>query len=266
MFEKTTGIWLSGGWVMIPLALLAVLIHSSGIQLLLFLRKGNIQLGHESEWMSWIYDPSKAQGRAGEIIRYTQENISESKHARNRFEEVRQSMLHNIEQRMIFLNTLVAAAPLMGLLGTVIGMLGTVAAISSGGGAETAAMVAAGISEALITTQTGRFIALPGIFLVLIIRRRKHAIEAALARIEALSLTVSFSTLNAQSDPTKNMWNDPATRTADQGQDQRRTQTRRQQRYPLTHSRRQDPHPQRQLRRRQSHDRTDPSATRHTDQ
>jgi len=50
-------------------------------------------------------------------------------------------------------------------------------------------MVAAGISEALITTQTGLFVALPGIFLVLVIRRRKHAVEAALARIESLSLT-----------------------------------------------------------------------------
>jgi biopolymer transport protein ExbB len=57
------------------------------------------------------------------------------------------------------------------------------------GGSETAAKVAEGISEALITTQTGLFIALPGIFLVLLIRRRKHAIEAALARMEAMSLT-----------------------------------------------------------------------------
>ena len=142
---------------MIPLALLAVLIYSTAIQLLLFLRKGNIQLGHESEWTSWIYNPSQAQGRAGEIIRYTQENISESKHVRSRFEEVRQCMLHTIERRMKFLNTLVAAAPLMGLLGTVIGMLGTFAAISSGGGSETANMVAAGISKALITTPNRSF-------------------------------------------------------------------------------------------------------------
>jgi biopolymer transport protein ExbB len=189
MVDKITGIWLSGGWVMLPLALLAVLIYTNGIQLLLFLRKGNIQLGHESEWMRWIYDPAQAKGRAGEIIRYTQENVSESKHVRNRFKEVRQSMLHTIERRMIFLNTLVATAPLMGLLGTVIGMLGTFTALSNSGGAETTAMVSAGISEALITTQTGLFIALPGIFLILVIRRRKHAVEAALARIEALSLT-----------------------------------------------------------------------------
>jgi biopolymer transport protein ExbB len=189
MLAKIIDIWISGGWVMIPLALLAVLIYSNGIQLLLFLRKGNIQLGNDSQWLAWIYNPAQAEGRAGEIIRYTQDNVTSAKHVRNRFEEVRASMLHSIEQRLIFLSTLVAAAPLLGLLGTVIGMLGTFAAISRGGGAETAAMVADGISEALITTQTGLFIALPGIFLALIIRRRKHAVEAALARIESLSLT-----------------------------------------------------------------------------
>lgn len=189
MAQQILHIWLSGGWVMIPLAGLAVLIYSTGFHLLLFLRKGNIQLGHEREWAEWIEQPERATGRVGEIIRYTQDNVTLSKHVRSRFEEIRQSLLHTIDRRLIFLNTLVAAAPLMGLLGTVIGMLGTFAAISSGGGAETAAMVAAGISEALITTQTGLFIALPGIFLILIIRRRKHAVEAALARIEALSLT-----------------------------------------------------------------------------
>lgn len=189
MWEKIVGIWLSGGWVMIPLAFLAVLIYSNGIQLLLFLRRGNVQLGKESQWLQWVYNPEQAEGRVGEIIRYAEQNVTTSKQVRNRFEEVRQTILHDVERRAIFLNTLVAAAPLMGLLGTVIGMLGTFAAISAGGGAETAAMVAAGISEALITTQTGLFVALPGIFLVLIIRRRKHAVEAALARIESLMLT-----------------------------------------------------------------------------
>jgi len=187
--HKIVEIWVSGGWVMVPLAILALLIYATGIQLLLYLRKGNIQMGHESEWLEWIDKPAQAKGRVGEIIRYTKENVSAAKHVRNRFEEVRQAMLHNIDRRLVFLNTLVAAAPLMGLLGTVIGMLGTFAAISNGGGAETASMVAAGISEALITTQTGLFIALPGIFLALVIRRRKHAVEAALARIESLSLT-----------------------------------------------------------------------------
>lgn len=174
---------------MYPLAVLAILIYMNGFELMLFLSKGNIQLGRDSEWLTWVYNPSEAKGRAGEIIRYTQENVTSAKHVRNRFDEVRQSILHNVERRLIFLNTLVAAAPLMGLLGTVIGMLATFSGIAQKGGGDTVDVVASGISEALITTQTGLVIALPGIFLVLIIRNRKHAIEAALARIESLSLT-----------------------------------------------------------------------------
>ena len=115
---------------MYPLALLALLIYTNGIELVIFLSKGNIQLGRDTEWLQWVYSPESAKGRAGEIIRYTQENVSASKHVRNRFEEVRQSILHNVERRVIFLNTLVAAAPLMGLLGTVIGMLATFSGIA----------------------------------------------------------------------------------------------------------------------------------------
>lgn len=189
MLQKILDVWLSGGWVMVPLALLALFIYSTALQLLLFLRKGNIQIGREDEWKEWVEAPEKGEGRIGEIIRYTQGSATSAKNIRNRFEEIRQSLLHHIDRRVAFLNTLVTAAPLLGLLGTVIGMLGTFQGIARGGGSETAGMVADGISEALITTQTGLFIALPGIFLVLVIRRRKHAIEAALARIEALSLT-----------------------------------------------------------------------------
>lgn len=189
MLNQIIDIWISGGWVMIPLALLAMLIYTTGLELLFYLRKGTVQLGRENEWLVWIQDPSKAVGRFGEIIRYTQNEVTTSRDVRNRFEEVRLYMFTGLNHRLIFLTTLVAAAPLMGLLGTVIGMFGTFDAISMGGGSETTSMVAAGISEALITTQTGLFIALPGIFMILVLRRRKHALEAALQRIESLSLT-----------------------------------------------------------------------------
>jgi biopolymer transport protein ExbB len=189
MFDKILGIWLSGGWVMVPLALHAVTLYSTGIHMLLYLRSGNFRFGDESDWLNYIKDPSIASGHIGEIIHYTQDNVHTKKQVQNRFEEVRQSILRIIERRLLFLNTLIGAAPLLGLLGTVIGMIVTFAAISSGAGNETAGMVAEGISEALITTQTGLFIALPGVFLSLIITNRKHMVEANLARIESLSLS-----------------------------------------------------------------------------
>ena len=174
---------------MIPLCLLAILIYTIGFEMFLFLRCFDLKINANQNLKTWILDPEQAPKQAKEIIRYTQENVSASKHLKNRFEEIKQNILLKIDRKLIFLNTLIASAPLLGLLGTVIGMLGTFSAISSGGGSETVDMVAAGISEALITTQTGLFIALPGIFLVLIIRRQKNAIASGILRLESQSLT-----------------------------------------------------------------------------
>ena len=189
IITKIFEIWGSGGWVMIPLCLLAILIYTTGFEMFLFLRSFNLKISANQNLKTWILDPDQAPKQAKEIIRYTQENVTAYKHLKNRFEEVEQNILHKIDRKLIFLNTLVASAPLMGLLGTVIGMLGTFSAISSGGGSETVDMVAAGISEALITTQTGLFIALPGIFLVLVIKRQKNAIASGILRLESQSLT-----------------------------------------------------------------------------
>jgi biopolymer transport protein ExbB len=189
MIQEIISIWNSGGWVMVPLCLLAVLIYTTGFDLILYLNQNKIDLGKNDQWKDWIHNPNLAPKQTKEVIRYSQENISSSKHLRNRFEEIHQNLIQDVDRKLIFLNTLVASAPLMGLLGTVIGMLGTFSAISAGGGSETVDMVAAGISEALITTQTGLFIALPGIFLILIVRRQKSAIESSIMRLESKSLT-----------------------------------------------------------------------------
>lgn len=189
MIQEIISIWNSGGWVMVPLCLLAVLIYTTGFDLILYLNQNKIDLGKNDQWKDWIHNPNLAPKHTKEVIRYSQENVFSSKHLRNRFEEIHQNLIQDVDRKLIFLNTLVASAPLMGLLGTVIGMLGTFSAISAGGGSETVDMVAAGISEALITTQTGLFIALPGIFLILIVRRQKSAIESSIMRLESQSLT-----------------------------------------------------------------------------
>ncbi len=182
------GIWLSGGWVMIPLFGLAVLLYSQAFQLVLYVRRTRLTDEHEMHWWEWVRHPERAEGRVGDIIRYGQTDVSSAKQIRNRFDEVRGALVSLIDRRTRFLGTMVAAAPLLGLLGTVLGMLQTFFGISTSGGTETAGVVAAGISEALVTTQTGLTIALPGLFIVMVIRRRKHALEASLARLESLTL------------------------------------------------------------------------------
>lgn len=190
ILSKIISILSSGGWLMFPLFALAILIYTIGFDILFYLKNIDLSLDKKRTLKSWILDPKIAPKAAGEIIRYSQEKVTSSKHLKNRFEELKREILHPIERKLLFLNTLVASAPLMGLLGTVIGMLSTFSAISSGGGSETVDMVASGISEALITTQTGLFIALPGIFLILLIKRQKNNIASILLRLESQSLTV----------------------------------------------------------------------------
>jgi len=187
--ERIWQIWLSGGWVMIPLFLLAALLYTQAFQLVAYVRKNRLDPDGEMSWSDWVRDPDNARGNVAPIIRYTQADVSSAKQIRNRFDEVRMGIVSLIDRRAKFLGTLVAAAPLMGLLGTVMGMLQTFFGISTSGGAETAGVVAAGISEALVTTETGLTIALPGIFVVMIIQRQRHQIEAKLARLESLTLT-----------------------------------------------------------------------------
>ncbi len=174
---------------MIPLFLLAVLLYGQAFQLLMYIRRARIGGEDEAHWGRWVRDPEEAEGRVAEIIRYTQDDVTTSGQIRRRFDEVRLAILALVDRRTRFLASLVAAAPLMGLLGTVLGMLRTFYSIATGGGGETAGSVASGISEALVTTQTGLTIALPGLFMVMLIQRRRHDLEAKLSRLESLTLS-----------------------------------------------------------------------------
>jgi biopolymer transport protein ExbB len=80
--------------------------------------------------------------------------------------------------------TIVAAAPLLGLLGTVIGMietfdsLGDMSLFSQSGG------IAGGISQALITTQMGLAVAIPGLIVNGMLVRKQKRIELELAQLK----------------------------------------------------------------------------------
>ena len=182
-------VWTSGGWVMIPLFGLAVLLYSQAFGLLLVARRAQLESSSASKWWDWVRKPANAEGRVREIIEYTQQGSRTVEEVKNRFDDVRRSLIDLLDRRTAFVGTLVAAAPLMGLLGTVLGMLQTFFGISAGGGAETAGVVASGISAALVTTQTGLTIALPGLFVVMLCRRQRQALDARLSRLESLTLS-----------------------------------------------------------------------------
>ena len=187
--QKIFEIWLSGGWVMVPLFLLSFLLYTQAFRLVISIMDTKLPSNEEFAWREWILEPEKAKGKIKEIICYTQENTQSIEYVRMRFDEIRITQLATIQEQLKFVKCLVAAAPLLGLLGTVLGMLQTFLGISTSGGVETAAVVASGISEALVTTETGLTIALPALFMVMFIQRQTHQEEAKLARLESLTLT-----------------------------------------------------------------------------
>ena len=176
-----TEIWkilASGGPVMIPLFLLSVLLYYQAFRLLLLTGP------YRRAPTAGNLPPSNSADAPERILAFTRERSTQ--HAlRQAMGEVRLALLTVIERRLRFLAVLVSCAPLLGLLGTVIGMLETFGGISQGGGPDTSNAVADGISEALVTTQAGLTVALPGLLLVIVLQRRYLAIESLLAFIES---------------------------------------------------------------------------------
>jgi biopolymer transport protein TolQ len=68
----------------------------------------------------------------------------------------------NLEQRMTWLATIAAVSPFVGLFGTVMGVVDAFLGLGTAG-AATLRAVAPGISEALITTAAGLFVAVPAV-------------------------------------------------------------------------------------------------------
>ncbi len=84
---------------------------------------------------------------------------------------------------------LAAVSPLFGLLGTVTGMMTTFDVMAVFGAGNAKAM-AGGISEALITTQSGLLVAVPGFFMSGLLSRRAVRMEN---RLDELVMTVKRS-------------------------------------------------------------------------
>lgn len=70
-------------------------------------------------------------------------------------EEATALELPMLEKNLVFLSTIASVATLLGLLGTVIGMITSFAALGAGGGADAAGELSRGISEALYNTALG---------------------------------------------------------------------------------------------------------------
>jgi biopolymer transport protein ExbB len=124
-----------------------------------------------------------AQGPARAMLVDAVEHCEESKEL---VEEVMYERMLEVQPRLErllpFIAVTAATAPLMGLLGTVTGMINTFKLITIFGTGD-AKQLSSGISEALVTTEFGLIVAIPSLIMHALLNRRAQAVMANMERI-----------------------------------------------------------------------------------
>lgn len=187
LWDEAVTIWLSGGWAMYAIAVVALVMFAMGVHVQLRLWEKGFLRVPEKRWRRWIDHPAERDGPIGDLLDFVTGGQSIEDTAVF-FDELRVTEPVPFERDLRVMRICVSAAPLVGLLGTVTGMLSTFGALASGsGGDETMALVAKGISEALITTETGLVIALPGLFFQYQLSRKHERYKAFLAHLQTVT-------------------------------------------------------------------------------
>lgn len=172
----------AGGWMMIPLMLASVLAVAISIERFWTLRSDKIAPKHLlAQVWSWIKNEEldaaklkqlKDESHLGAVLAA---GLANTKHGRDitkeAIEQAASKAVHEMERFLTALGTIAAVTPLMGLLGTVLGMISVFNEIMAQGTGN-AGVLAGGISEALITTAAGMIVAIPSLIFYRIFERR----------------------------------------------------------------------------------------------
>ena len=165
----------AGGWPMIPLLLLTVV--ALGIILERFWtlrRKTVLPPGLGDEVRAWAargnLDPShidslRRTSPLGALLAAALDVRQRPRdQIRERIEDVGRHLVHRMEKFLNTLGTIAAAGPLLGLFGTVVGMIQMFLTILTTGVGD-ANQLAGGIGQALISTAAGLCVAIPALML-----------------------------------------------------------------------------------------------------
>ena len=163
----------AGGWLMVPLVLCSIFTVAISIERFLRLKRSLVlpkpllmQKGRQIDDVldAMEQDQAVRQTSLGYIFKDGIDAYSQGEaYARAQMEATASREIGYLEKNINFLGTLSAVAPLLGLLGTVIGIIESFLVIDLGSTANPTMMIP-GISKALITTAAGMVIAIPALF------------------------------------------------------------------------------------------------------
>jgi biopolymer transport protein ExbB len=183
-------VWISGGWAMIPLAVTGLIMYTMGFSCLFQLLILGARHAPEHAWRVWLKRPT-----ASAPLNPLRRIISDAMKCGSLHEiEIFFSLLMSegvnpFAHRLQVMKVCVTCAPLLGLLGTVTGMLVTFGGLAKGGGDQTMDIISKGIAEALITTETGLVVALTGVMIHFFLVRQQQRYEMAVTHIQTLCMS-----------------------------------------------------------------------------
>lgn len=170
MFEMVQ----AGGWLMVPIVLCSVVSVAICVERFWTLRPSQVAPRNLlAQVWSWIRNNQMDNRKLKEVRdasplgQILVSGLSSSRRGREimkeSIEETAGHVIHEMERYLNTLGTIAVITPLLGLLGTVIGMIKVFSALQLEGTGN-AAVLAGGISQALITTAAGLSVAIPSLF------------------------------------------------------------------------------------------------------
>ncbi len=163
----------AGGWLMLPIIICSIAAMAIIIERLWSLRLSRVvpenlvaqiwQLHRKRQLTNAHVNTVRESSPLGRILAAGLVNRSHSREVmKESIEEVGRQTVIELERYLNTLGTVASITPLLGLLGTVIGMIKVFAAITTAG-VGNPTVLAGGISEALITTAAGLSVAIPSL-------------------------------------------------------------------------------------------------------
>ena len=161
----------AGGWVMFPILLCSILSMAIIGERFWTLRRRNIApKGLVAQVWKWVKEGKLDKKRLnslrthsplGKILAAGLVNMHLGREAmKTSIEEVGNQIVHELERYLNTLGTIAEITPLLGLLGTVTGIIRMMTAVGEAGlGNPT--VLSSGLAEALLTTAAGLFVAIP---------------------------------------------------------------------------------------------------------
>lgn len=174
MIKSVWQVIIQGGPVMVPIIIISLIVWALIIEKLFELNRENINVDIFTDKLIDLWEKGRkneafklCKSTVGIIPKVLEKGLAyEGKTKESIMDNIREVMLEEypkLEQSLPTIGTLASSAPLLGLLGTVTGMISTFTAVTLHGTGNPQAL-AKGISEALITTQSGLIVAIPALF------------------------------------------------------------------------------------------------------